>query len=492
MSVLEKARENLRRWRADPVAFVREQFRVEPDPWQRQALEAFASEDPQKKRISLQACAGPGKSAALCWCGWNFLSCYGGVGDHPKAAAVSISSDNLKDNLWAEFAKWQTRSPFLSTAFNWSNSRICAVDYPSTWFLSARSFAKTANLEEVGRTLSGLHSGYVLYLIDESGDIPPAIIKSAEQGLSTGPKFGKILQAGNPTSHSGMLYAAATNLAHQWQVIRITGDPDDPNRSTRIDIDWAREQIKTWGRDNPWVMAYILGVFPPSALNAMLGPDEVRAAMARNPAEDTYDWAARVIGVDVARFGDDSTVLFPRQGLASFQPVIMRGARTNEIGARAAVAWHKWKADAIFVDDTGGFGNGVVDSLLQHGLAPIPINFSSKADDPHYFNKRAEMWMRMADWVKRGGALPRIESLVRELTTPTYTLKHGQFQVEEKEQIKKRLGFSPDMADALALTFANEIAPRPRLPDGRMAPERGQQADGYVPFADADGDAYLD
>jgi phage terminase large subunit len=82
------------------------------------------------------------------------------------------------------------------------------------------------------------------------------------------------------------------------------------------------------------------------------------------------------------------------------------------------------------------------------------VNFSGKAIDPRYYNKRAEMWFEMADWVKKGGALPNIPSLKRELTAPTYTFKKGKFLLEEKEQIKARLGFSPDMADALCLTFA--------------------------------------
>ena len=97
-----KARANIQRWRQNPVQFVVEQFGVEPDAWQRDALMAFA--DPTKPRISMQACAGPGKSAVLAWCGWNFLSCYGDRGEHPKGAAVSVTWDNLRDNLWPEFA----------------------------------------------------------------------------------------------------------------------------------------------------------------------------------------------------------------------------------------------------------------------------------------------------------------------------------------------------------------------------------------------------
>lgn len=459
MSKLRAAQSQIKIWREDPIQYVRENFQTEPDAWQRKALEVFPSQEPEKMRISLQACAGPGKSAVLAWCGWNFLSCYGDKGEHPKSAAVSITGDNLADNLWPEFAKWQDRSPFLKTAFTWTKTRIFANDHPETWFISARSWSKTANAEEIGRTLSGLHSKYVLVLIDESGDIPLAILRAAEQSLSNC-IFGKIMQAGNPTSHDGILYAAATTLRHLWYIIRITGDPDDPDRSPRIDANWARQQIKLYGRDNPWVMALILGLFPPSSINTLLGPDEVTEAMHRHLSSDKYDFSQKRLGVDVARFGDDRTVIFPRQGLAAFKPVEMRGARSNEIAARVAAGIVKFGSEFEAVDGTGGYGSGVIDALMQSGYSPLEVHFSGKPIDSRYFNKRAEMWFEMSRWVKRGGALPNIPQLSRELTAPTYTFKDGKFLLESKEQIKKRLGFSPDMADALGLTFSLPEMPR--------------------------------
>lgn len=447
------AQQRIQRWKADPCAFVTEVFGVIPDNWQRKALMAFA--DPNKPRICLTACAGPGKSAVLSWCGWNFLSCYASQGEHPKAAAVSVSGDNLRDNLWAELSKWQSRSPFLMNAFKWTSERIFAVDHKETWFMSARSFPKTANAEEVGRTLSGLHSKYVLYLIDESGDISPNLSKSAEQGLSTGPYFGKILQAGNPTSHTGMLYDAVSKHRDLWEVIRISGDPDDPDRSPRIDIEWAREQIKQHGRDDPWVMAYILGKFPKTAINSLLTVEEVEAAMGKHLDSELYSHAQKRLGVDVALGGLDRTVIFPRQGRAAHNFTEMNSSKPSDIAARVMAAKAKWHSEIEFIDSTGGFGSGVIDSLQQAGLAPMGVHFSGAAIESHkYFNKRSEMWFKMSDWIKAGGALPNDSQLLKELTTPVYGFKNGLFKLEEKEQIKKRLGFSPDRADALALTFA--------------------------------------
>jgi len=408
------------------------------------------------------------------------MLCYGGRDEHPKAAAVSISADNLRDNLWSELNKWLQRSELLQASFHYTQTRIFAKDHPNTWFISARSFAKTANAEEIGRTLSGLHSKFVLYVIDESGDIPPSIVKAAEQGLSTGPTFGKIVQAGNPTSQSGMLYAAASTLAHEWFNIQITGDPDDPRRSNRIDPIWAREQIENYGRTNPWVMAFILGLFPESAINTLLSPDEVELAMRRNVHESTYSFAQKRLGIDVARFGIDSTIIFPRQGLQAFECAQMRNARTHEIAARVAQAKINWGAELEFVDGTGGFGSGVVDSLIQGGHTPHEIHFSGESPEVQYVNMRAYMWFKMAEWVKRGGALPNDPILKKELTAPTYFFKKGKFQIEDKEQIKSRLGFSPDRADALALTFAHPDMPgQEHLPPGFKKPRVKSE---YDPF----------
>ncbi len=483
-AALRRAQSRIADWRANPVKFVAEEFKVEPDEWQRRVLEVFPSQQPDQIRIALQACAGPGKSAALAWCGWNFLTCYASPGEHPKGAAVSITRENLKDNLWSELAKWQSRSEFLSRAFEWNQERIAAVDHPETWFLSARSWPKTANAEEQGRTLSGLHARYILYLIDESGDIPPPVLRAAEQGLSNC-AWGKIMQAGNPTSHIGTLYHAVNTQSHLWYVVRITGDPDDPLRSPRISLQWAREQIATYGRDNPWIMAYILGLFPPSSINALLGPDEVRAAMGRHLRADQYGFAAKILGVDVARFGDDRTVIFPRQGLAAFKPVIMRNARTDAIAARVAQAYDKWNADAIFVDDTGGWGAGVIDNLLLGGYAPIGINSSGKAIDPRYHNKRAEMQFEAAEYIKHHhAALPNLPELVREATAISYTFKAGKFLIQDKAEIKALLQVSPDLWDAYSLTHAQPVAPRNPFGIAGLERPRQQSLHDWDPYAD--------
>lgn len=451
---MSAAAEKLRRWKSDPIYFVQDQFGVNPDAWQREALEAFANKDHVRYRIALKACAGPGKTCVLAWCAWNFMACYAEPGYHPKGAAISESWDNLKDNLWTELSHWQQKSPFLTATFEWNRQRIASKQHKATWFLSARSWSKNATAEQQGQALSGLHAKYVLVLVDESGGIPLTVLQRAEQALSNC-KWGRIIQAGNPTSNDGMLYAACTLLADQWKVITITGDPDDPKRSPRIDKSYAQLQINTYGRDNPWVMAYILGLFPPSAINTLVSPDEVDAAMSRHYSEDMYQYSQKRIGIDVARFGNDMTVIFPRQGLVALKPIEMRNARGPEIAARVLAGKAKWGSEIEFFDATGGYGASAVDAYLQAGQSPHEVQFAGEPLDRRYYNKRAEIWWEMAQWVKRGGALPRIPALKKALSVTTYTLKNGRIILEDKEFLKKRLGgFSPDHADALACTFA--------------------------------------
>lgn len=453
----------LARWKADPVAFVRENFLVEPDAWQVDALHDYAGH----QRLAWKACKGPGKTATLSWCAWHFLALY----PDSKIAATSISGDNLADGLWTEMALWQSKSPFLSKRFEWAKTRITCREDPETWWMAARSWSRSADSNQQANTLAGLHAENIMFIIDEAGGVPDGVMSAAEAALATIGGTKRLLIAGNPTDVAGPLYRACTTERELWQLIEITADPDDPKRTPRVSIEWARQQIAKYGKDNPWVLVNVFGKFPPSGLNTLLGPDEVNAAMGKHLSVDIYGDQAKVLGVDVARFGDDKTVIFPRQGRASFTPVEMRNARTRDIVARVAQAFDKWQADIIFVDDTGGYGIGVIDGLTDAGYPVVPVNFSSRALDPRYVNKRAEIYFLLAEWVKSGGVLPTNVELTGELTTPKYWFHKNQFQIEDKDDIKKLLGRSPDLADALALTFAQPVLPRPRDDYGRSMSE---------------------
>ena len=458
MSKMDRAKARLRAWREYPAQFVHESFGVDPDPWQVDALVSLGGGSNSRRRLCMKACTGPGKSAVLAWIGWHRLACFAAKGEHPKGAALSITRDNLKDNLWSELSKWQKRSEFLADQFTWTKEQIYANDHAETWFLSARSFAKDADAEAIGRALSGLHSQFPFILLDEIGEMPLAVGRTAEQIFTGNPTDALIAAAGNPTSTSGLLYHLCTKLRGQWLVVTITADPDDPKRTPRVDIELAREQIRENGRDNPWVMATILGLFPTVGFNALLGIEDVEKAMKRHYHITDYDHAAKILGVDVARQGDDRSVLFPRQGLVAFRPKIFRNLRSNILAGHVSQAEDKWRPDGTIVDGTGGWGSGVIDAGQSLGRTWFDCQFAGKAFNPKYANKRAEIWFAMAEWIKNGGAMPYIPELITELTAPTFTFQGDRLLIEPKEQIKKRTGKSPDLADALAVTFAFPIA----------------------------------
>lgn len=433
---------------------------MDPDPWQVDLFNAFSSDRKEHQRIALKACKGVGKTAGEAVCILNFMACYGDEHDHPKGAATSITEDNIKDNLWPELSKWQSRSPFLLGAFNWTKERFESRRHPSTWFFSLRTWPKSGDKAKQSNTLAGLHSKFLLFVVDESGDVPDSVFAAADAGL-TGTeldKFQKLLQAGNPTQRSGPLYKACFREKDLWYVITITGDPDNPNRSRRQSIDWARDQIKRYGIDSPWVQINVFGEFPETSVNAILSAAEIEAAMNRKLSFEAYQNSQKRLGVDVARGGDDMSVLFPRQGLRAFNPVEMSGALGPEVADRLVTSKEKWGSELELIDDTGGFGGSVIDSMVSRGYAPIPVNFASKATDPRYHNKRAEMYFRARDWFKRGAQMPFDSRLLEELCATKYYIKNGKVIMIPKEIIKSELGRSPDRADAFALTFAQEEA----------------------------------
>lgn len=412
----------------------------------------------------MKASKGPGKSCIEAWLAWNFLL----TRPFPKIAATSISGDNLRDGLWSEMAKWREQSPLLKQIFTWQKERIFAKDFPETWWMAARQWSKSADPNSLGNTLAGLHADYIMFILDESGGIPEAIMASAEAALSSCIE-GHIVQAGNPTHLEGPLYRACTSERNLWYVIEITSDPDDPKRSPRVDPKWAKEQIQKYGRDNPWVLVNVFGQFPPASMNALIGPEEVQEATRRRYRESEIYKFAKVLGVDVARYGDDSSIIFPRQGLQAFNPIQYRNLSGTEGAEYVLRRWNDWDADGVFIDNTGGFGASWIDNLHRLGKSPIGIHFSQQSTSHQYFNKRAEMAFLLVEWIKAGGAIPDILELQQALTQTTYTFKGDQLLLEPKEDVKAKIGHSPDHMDALMLTFALPVEKTHRDPFQRNA-----------------------
>ena len=470
------AAERIRVWREDPVSFVRDNFGVEPDAWQVDMLRAF----PRNNRLVASACKGPGKTAVLAWIGWNFLA----TRPHCKVPCTSITGDNLADGLWTEFAKWQGRSPFLRKAFQWTKTRIVAKDHPETWWASARAWAKDADPSAQANTLAGLHEDYLLFLIDEVSEIPDGVVAAAEAALTGGIET-KLVMAGNPTRTEGPLWRAVGADRHLWHVTRINGDPDDPKRSPRIDIDEARKQIAKHGRDSYVVRVNILGLFPERQADKLLDVVDVERAVERAAPEGTSSSDARILGLDVARFGDDASYLAPRQGRVAWRGREFRGLDTVELAEQLIRSIDKWQADAAFVDGTG-VGGGVIDHCRHRGYGHVvhEVQFGARAMDPDmYQDRRTEMHWRLAEWVKGQGCLPQDQMLADELAAPRYWFdKKGRVVLEQKVDIKARMGRSPDRADAYALTFAGTVMPSRAAAAQAASASASRAAVDYDPF----------
>ena len=215
--------------------------------------------------------------------------------------------------------------------------------------------------------------------------------------------------------------------------------------------------------------------FQASCDNVLIPIDLATRATRREVTEKDVYGLPRIIGVDVARFGDDRSVIQRRQGLVAFPPVVLREVDNMTLAGHVAKTIAEWDPDAVFID--AGRGEGVIDRLRQLGHDVIEVNFGGRPITNTYANKRAEMWDGVRIWLNAGGNLPDDNELKRDLAAPTYSFDAaGRMVLESKDKIKARGLSSPDLADALALTFAHPVAPRSLHGDASFA-----QAD-YKPF----------
>ena len=327
---------------------------------------------------------------------------------------------------------------------------------------------KGASQEQQADTLAGRHADYIMFVIDESGSIPPGVLIAAEAALGSC-KEGHILQGGNTTDPTGMLYEACVTNRGKWFIVAVTGDPQDPKRSPRVSVQWAQDLIDRYGRDHPYVMVNVLGQFPPASFNTLLSLDDIRTAQRRHYVEWDISKHPRILGVDVALFGNDASVMFPRQGLVAFNPERFRNIEPHIGAGRGSRLSGKGLGRRCGVRGQHQAG------LALRGFPTIKLDGPRGADrdrtsrsrrtTEQFFNKRAEMYWLGAEWIKNGGQLPPqnvpgMAELAAAMTQTTYTQKRDRLIIEPKELIADRIGYSPDDADAFCLTFSHPVAPR--------------------------------
>jgi len=218
------------------------------------------------------------------------------------------------------------------------------------------------------------------------------------------------------------------------------------------------EQMRAEMTDQQWRQEMLCD-FNASTEDSLISIDLVRGALGKHIPVQDYNFASRIIGVDVADTGPDRTVIQPRQGLAAFVPKVLHGAQTMEVADAVMEMWESFSANSVQIDASGGYGAGVVSRLMQLNYSPSPIQFGGKARDDRYENKSAEMWWDMKLWFEQGGALPQMQEYVVDISGRRFDYKNarGRLALERKDQMRARGLSSPDLGDALACTFAYNV-----------------------------------
>ncbi len=296
-------------------------------------------------------------------------------------------------------------------------------------------------------------------VIDEVAQIKPETWTDILQPALSDRK-GWALFIGTPSGVNlfSELYFKAATLP-DWHAAKYTvydTSAIDPQEVARLKRDMA---------ETSFAREYLCD-FAAAGDDQLISLSDVEAAAQRVILPDQVRLAPRILGVDPARFGDDRSVIFPRQGLAAFKPDIYRGIDNMELAARVAQKIEEWKPEAVFID--AGNGAGVIDRLRMLGHDVVEVHFGGRPTAQQYLNKRAEMWFAVRDWLKMGGAIPNLVDLKQDLAAPVYWYDAaGRIQLEPKDDIKKRGLPSPDLGDALAVTFAHPVAPRSEFDEVR-------------------------
>lgn len=426
-----------------------------PDDWQRDILTGMgeslrAGELTVQEAIQIAVASGHGigKSALVSWIILWAISTH----EDTKGVVTANTENQLKTKTWAEVAKWYR----LCITRHWFDHTATALfskdpDHEKTWRIDMVPWS-----ERNTEAFAGLHNKgkRILLVFDEASAIHDLIWEVSEGALTDANTEIIWCCFGNPTQNIGRFRECFGKFKHRWVTRQIDSRTVKMTNKAQL-----QKWVDDYGEDSDFVRVRVRGVFPAASSNALIGPEEIEAAQARHYDEHQYSFAARILGVDVARQGDDSSMLAPRQGKVAFKMRQLRIPDTMLVANAVAQAMDKFKPDATFVDATGGYGVGVIDALRQTNRTPIEVYFSGKATDPRYFNKRSEMWFEMAKWIKDGGALPSDPELAEELAAATYTFQGDKFRLCDKDDIKELIGRSPDKADALALTFAFPVAP---------------------------------
>lgn len=431
-------------YRADPVLFVKEVLGVEPDEWQQDFLNAVASGE---RKISIRSGHGVGKSTTASWAMlWFLLTRY-----PVKVVVTAPTSAQLYDALFAELKRWVKELPQpIQELLDVKQERIELKASATEAFISART-----SRAEQPEALQGVHSDNVMLVADEASGVPEAVFEAAAGSMSGHNALTILL--GNPVRSSGFFFDTHNRLKDEWWTRRVSCLD-----STRVSKEYVQDMKSRYGEESNAYRIRVLGEFPRSDDDTIIPMELLESAKHRDTR--AYDDAPIVWGLDVARFGSDSSVLCKRQSNVVHTLERWRNLDlmqlTGAVVAQYEACDHKNRPAEILVDSIG-LGAGVVDRLRELRLPARGINVSeSPAMGGTYLNLRAELWHKAKAWLeKRDCKIPNNEDLIGELATVRYTFtSNGKIKIESKDDIRRRGLKSPDMADAFVLTFASDAA----------------------------------
>ncbi len=444
--------ERLARWRRDPVAFGLEFLgRKAYTPDQERILRAVAEHD----NVAVHSCHGGGKTAAAADLAYWWL-----ITRRPSIVVTTAPTHRQVNRvLWKEIRKLHTDAGLK----RWGVPGPQKEPYLE---VAADHFAIGVSTDEPV-SFQGFHSPYILAVIDEAAGVAPMIWEQV--GGITSSIGAKKLAIGNPTEPSGIFYDVCRSSA--WHTIHVSAF-NHPNVLEQrnafpgmVSQKFIDETIEVYGRESPYYISRVLGEFPEEGSDTLISLKWVREAMERAPPERPAGHAPElVIGVDVARYGDNETVIVLLEDRQITRMIHHTGKSLTETCGRIVRLKEECRNDpglVIAIDDDG-IGGGLTDFMAAEGHQVRPFRGGEKArNEKHFFNKRAEAWWAMREVLRSGQfVLPQDERLKSQLASVKYEIRpSGQTQLEKKEDMLKRGVTSPDRADAVVIAWW-AMAPR--------------------------------
>jgi hypothetical protein len=406
--------------------------------------------------LALSSGRGIGKSALLAMLDMWVASCWPG-----STSIITANTEaQLRSRTLAELGKWHT----MAINRHWFEKSAMSLR-PAKWFgqlLEDQLRMDTQYYYVEGQSWSdenpdafaGAHSQVgMMVQYDEASGVSDSIWQVTEGFFTDLAPLRLWIVISNPRRNTGRFFDCFHKDVDYWSCVNI-----DSRTVEGVDGGVYQRIADKYGEDHDVTRVEVKGQFPRTGSNQFIGRELVNDATNRDVSPDTT--SPLLMGVDVARFGDDSSVIRFRRGrdARSIKPHKFKGLDTMELVNEVAALIDKYNPDAVFVDG-GGVGGGVVDRLKELGYRVIEVQSGSKPHDPDkYLNKRVEMWGDMREWLMYG-VIDDDPQLADDLTGPEYSIDmKGRVKLETKDQMKKRGLPSSDEADALGLTFAEPVA----------------------------------